>query len=631
MKKNNKPASVVNIAEYMPKKRSDTSGVWIHLFVILAVIAAIYYNSVNNGFVADDISFVKDNISIRSLKNIPEFFLSPKSLAANDSEWGTIIYRPLRTASYAFDYALFGLNPAGYHAVNLILHTAATVSLYFVILNLFNMPGAAFLGALLFAVHPVHIEAVSWISSRADLIGLVLVNLVFLSYFRYKLAREKAYLALALFLSFLSFLGKETMVVLPGLIILYDYASRNKRPIVDTIKTNIASWALFSTVTLAYMVIRFDITGRMSTNQGWWGGTVYSNFLMMAEATATYIRLLIIPYDFKFHYIIEPVYSVTDPGVAASLLVILVTLAAIAYSHFKNRTVFFALGWFYLSLVPIANIVPISFSMMAERYIYMPSEGPIIAAGYGLYLLYSKLSEKGLFYERLAVGVIVALMLVFSVEVVLRNKDYRDEFAFYSSAVKASPGSAPSNRGLADQYYNRKEFDKAIAYYERAIAIDPGYIEAFLGETLTYRDMNELPRALAAAKKAALVAESVASLKPKNPLVRFNLGNAYKEMGDLEAARGEWEKAVELDPGYSEAYNNLGIYYQLGGDYPKAIKMFERSLKNDPFNSETYYNAGSVYEAMGDTAKAKEYYARFMKMAGEEYRETVEGLRKRGY
>lgn len=630
MKKNNKPASVVNIAEYMPKKRTDTSGVLTHLLVILAVIAAIYFNSINNGFVADDISFVKDNTSIRSLKNVPDFFFSPKSLAAKDSEWGTIIYRPLRTASYALDYALFGLNPAGYHAVNLVLHTAATVSLYFVILNLFNISGAAFLGALLFAVHPVHIEAVSWISSRADLIGLVLVNLVLLSYFRYKLAREKAYLALALFLSFLSYLGKETMVALPGLIILYDYAS-SKRPAADTIKTNIASWAFFSIVTLAYLVIRFDITGRMSTNQGWWGGTVYSNFLMMIEATATYIRLLVIPYNFTFHYIIEPVYSVTDPGVAVSLLVISITLAAMVYSHFKNKMVFFALAWFYIGLVPIANIVPISFSMMAERYIYMPSEGPIIAAGYGLYLLYRKLSEKGLSYERFAVGVIVAIMLVFSIEVVSRNKDYRDEFAFFSSAVKVSPDSAPSNKGLADQYYNRKEFDKAITHYERAVAIDQGYIEALLGEAITYRDMKELPRALAAANRAALVAENVASLKPKNPLIRFNLGNVYREMGDLEAARGEWEKAVELDPGYSEAYNNLGIYYQLRGDYPEAIEMFERSLEQNPFNTETYYNAGSVYEAMGETAKAKEYYARFMEMAGTEYGDTVEGLRKKGY
>ncbi|MBI5642244.1 MAG: tetratricopeptide repeat protein [Deltaproteobacteria bacterium] len=629
MKKEGRPAAVVNIKDYMPKR--DDSNLWTHLFVLLVILVAVYYNSLGNGFVADDNGFVKDNTSIRSLTNIPDFFFSPKSMAAADAEWGTIIYRPLRTASYAIDYAIFGLKPYGYHLVNLLLHMGASVSLYFVVLSLFNIPGAAFLSSLLFALHPVHIEAVSWIASRADLIGMILFNLTLLSYFRYKEYRSKGYLVISLVLSFLAYIGKETMVSLPALIITYDYVTRNRRPVLDTIKANFVNWLLFSAVCLAYMVIRFNITGRMSTNQGWWGGTAYSNFLMMAEATAIYLRLMVIPYGFTFHYIIDPVYSLFDPGVMVSVFAILLSIAAIIYFHFKQRMVFFSLLWFYIALVPIANIVPISFSMMAERYIYMPSAGPIIAAGYGLYYAYKKLSEKSAFARRAAVAVIVLIFFIYSVEIIMRNEDYKDEFAFYASAVRVSPASPPSNKGLADQYFNRKEYGKAVFYYEKAIEADPGYVEALLGEALTYRESGELEKALAAAKKAAFVEEKVAALKPKNALIRFNLGNIYKEMGDLESARAEWEKAVELNPEYSEAYNHLGIYYQLKNDYKNSILMYENSIRANPFNAETHYNVAMLYDAEGASEKARAHYKSFIELAGPEYGDVVEGLKGRNF
>ena len=630
-KTSGKPAAgpVVNIRDYMPKR--DFSAVWGHLFAILALTIAIYSNGMNGAFVGDDVSFIEDNIAIRSLANIPDFFLSPKSLAAGDTEWGTTIYRPLRTVSFAVDYALFGLKPYGYHVVNLILHLGASVSFYFVVLGLFNIAGVAFLSALLFAVHPVHVEAVTWIASRADLIGMVLFNLTFLAYMRYKDGRGRAWLAASLASSFLSYMGKETMVFLPGLIILYDYATRNRRPMLDTVKANIGSWVFFTIVCAAYLFIRMSITGRMSQNQGWWGGTAYSNVLMMAEATATYIRLMVVPYGFTFHYIIDPVYSVFAPKVIVSLVVIVASLILMAYAHFRNRLVFFALLWFYLGLVPIANIIPISFSMMAERYIYAASAGPIIAAGYGLYRLYRYAGEKSSGVQKLAAGAIIVLVLIFSVQVVVRNDDYKDEFAFYSSAVAVSPGSPPSNKGLADQYSSRKEYAKAIEYYEKAIALDPGYVEALLGEAVAYRETGELLKALSAARKAAIVEEKVAAMKPKNPLIKFNLGNIYKEMGDYDGARVEWEAAVSLNPEYSEALNHLGIYWQLKGDNAKALPMFERSLKANPFNAETHYNAALLYETGGDSAKARVHFKSFMELAGPEYAYEVEALKGKGY
>jgi len=623
-------ATVADLADYRrPGKEEGGAAAWKHIAVILAVILIAYFNSLPNGFVADDMAFVRDNTSIRDTANIPSYFLSPKTLAAADSEWGTIIYRPLRTASYAIDYSLYELRPEGYHVTNMLWHMAACVSLYFLVMALLGIRSAALLSALIFALHPVHVEAVSWIASRADLMGYFLLNLSLLAYIGYtKSPDRKGLLVVSLAFSLLAYLAKETMVSLPGIVIAYDYAARSGKPLKETIRRNLPAWALFTVVCFLYMAFRLYITGRMSTNQGWWGGTAYSNFLMMAKATATYIRLIALPYGFTFHYLIDPVKSVFEPGVLASLAVIAATIGAIVWAHLRNRLVFFLLIWFYLALVPIANIVPISFSMMAERYIYMASAGPIVAAAYGLVLLYRKAARANRAYSTAVGAAIAAGLVVFTVMIIERNRDYADEFAFYRAAVAVSPASAPSNKGLADQYYNMKEHSRAIEYYEKALKIDPGYVEALLGEALVLRETGELGRALALANRAAQVEEAVAGKKPRNALVKFNLGNIYKEMGDIERARMEWEKAVELNPEYSEAYNHLGNYYQMAGDYPRALAMYERSMEINPFNAETNYNAALLYEVGGEVEKAKKHFRLFIKYAGIEYKDVVEDVKK---
>ncbi|MDP2688536.1 MAG: tetratricopeptide repeat protein, partial [Deltaproteobacteria bacterium] len=406
------------------------------------------------------------------------------------------------------------------------------------------------------------------------------------SYIHYRKSPEKnALLVLSLALSLLAYLGKETMVPLPGMVIAYDYAARGSRTVKETIRKNITGWALFAMACVFYLAFRLYITGRMSTNQGWWGDSVYSNFLMMAKATAIYLRLMVLPYGFTFHYIIEPVHTLLDAKVLASLAAILATFGAMVWFHRRNRMIFFLLLWFYLALVPIANIVPISFSMMAERYIYAASAGPIAAIAYGLVILRRRARARGAARGHAVTAAIALGLLVSTAMIIDRNRDYKDAFAFYRSAVEVSPESPPSNKGLADEYYARKDYGRAVEYYEKAIAADPGYVEALLGEALVYRETGELSKALAVAGKAAKVEEMVALKKPRNALVRFNLGNIYKEMGDIERARKEWEKAVELNPEYSEAYNHLGNYYQMAGDYQRALSMYERSMEINPFNA----------------------------------------------
>jgi hypothetical protein len=317
---------------------------WVHILIIVILSFIIYSNSFNNDFVVDDESFIRDNISIRSLENIPAFFFSPVTMATDNPEWGTQIYRPLRTLSYALDYSLFGLNTTGYHVTSLMLHILVSITLYYIILNLFNLSSVSLLGAVIFAIHPVNVEAVSWLSSRADLIGFLFFNISLLYYIYYRKHPNSAkYLVFSLIFSFLAYLGKEAMISLPGMIILYDYVTRQKKSVKEFLRSHINAWLMFSLLCLAYLVLRFAITGGMSQGQSWWGVSVYSNFLMMLKVTAIYLKLLLFPFELNFYYVIEPVFTLFDLRVMLSILTIFLSVVVIIYFHRKNRIIFYLL------------------------------------------------------------------------------------------------------------------------------------------------------------------------------------------------------------------------------------------------------------------------------------------------
>ncbi len=596
-----------------------------HLCVMAMVCLGVYLNAITNGFVGDDYGFITSNYAIRDLANTWRFFSDSKGTVAGYTlpEYGALIYRPLRTLSYAVDYSLFGLWAPGYHITSIFLHLISGVLLYFVAARLFKSYPVAFIASVLFALHPVHVEAVSWIASRADLIGFIFLCLSLLFYMRCRDVRSKPYLALAAAFSFLSYLGKETMVALPGIIVLYDIVCSGDDRLPETIRKRMPAWIVFSAVMFAYLFLRYMMTGRMDVaQQGWWGGNPYSNFLMMTKAAAIYLRLLALPVGLNLHYMISPVQTLLDAKVLVSALALLAYLALTVYFYFRQRAVCFTLAWFLLGLVPIANIAPISFSMMAERYIYMASAGPIMAGAYGIYALYKKAGDAPQWGPRVVAGATVLLLAAFSAQVASRNPVYKDDFAFYAAAVKSTPGSPPNLKGLADRYMEKKEYAAALEYFGKAIALDPFYAEAYMGIGLVHIKTGDLNKALENALKAA-------QYKPDNAEIRFLLGNIYSDMGAVERAAPEWERTVALSPAYSEAYNNLGVYYQMKGDGRRAIAMYESALRSNPDNVEAYYNIAMIYDAMGDTATARRYYDGFIRRAGPEYREIKDKAVKR--
>jgi tetratricopeptide (TPR) repeat protein len=531
-------------------------------------------------------------------------------MATDNPEWGTQIYRPLRTLSYALDYSLFGLNTTGYHVTSLMLHILVSITLYYIILNLFNLSSVSLLGAVIFAIHPVNVEAVSWLSSRADLIGFLFFNISLLYYIYYRKHPNSAkYLVFSLIFSFLAYLGKEAMISLPGMIILYDYVTRQKKSVKEFLRSHINAWLMFSLLCLAYLVLRFAITGGMSQGQSWWGVSVYSNFLMMLKVTAIYLKLLLFPFELNFYYVIEPVFTLFDPRVMLSILTILLSVVTIIYFHRKNRIIFYLLLWFYLGLVPIANIVPFSFSMMAERFMYMPSAGPIIAVAYGFYSLY-----RGVSVERwkkvcciFFLGVVIS---TFSYCTYRRNDVWQNNETLWVNVIENYPNAHVAHNRLGIAYFDQDRLDEAIKEYKEAIKLNPEYLQAYSNLGLAYLNLGMFDTAIKEFKAAL-------KLKPDNPMVYKaynNLGNAYFELGRFDSAIENYMAALRLKPGSSKLYYNLGLTYIRNDQLDEAIKNFQTAIRLKPKFLDAHRKLGAVYQKKGLLNKALKEYNEVLKL-----------------
>jgi Flp pilus assembly protein TadD len=594
---------------------------WIHILIIVFISIIVYSNSFNNDFVVDDESFIRDNINIRSLENIPAFFYSPAAMVASDSSsWGTRIYRPLRTLSYALDYSLYGLNTTGYHVTSLVLHILVSITLYYIILNLFNLSSVSLLGAVIFAIHPVNVEAVSWLSSRADLIGFLFFNISFLYYIYYrKYPNSAKYLVFSLIFSFLAYLGKESMIPLPGMIILYDYATRQKKSVKEFLRSHINAWLMFSLLCLAYLVLRFAITGRMSQDQGWWGGSVYSNFLMMLKATAIYLKLLLFPFELNFYYVIEPVFTLFDPRVMLSILTILLSVVTIIYFHRKNRIIFYLLLWFYLGLVPIANIVPFSFSMMAERFMYMPSAGPIIAVAYGFYSLY-----RGVSVERwkkvcciFFLGVVIS---TFSYCTYRRNDVWQNSETLWINVIEEYPDAMFPHYNLGLAYSKEGRLDEAVKEYKIALRLNPFYGDAHNNLGLAYYLQGKLDEAIVEYRTALI-------LNANDVTAYNNLGLAYLDLGMFDKAIKEFKAALRLKPDYAGAHNNLGNVYLNQGRLNDALYEVKIALELDAGSAAFHDSLGEIYIKLGRYNQAIKAFQEALRLKPESL-ETTQNLKK---
>lgn len=538
--------------------------------IILAFVAfLVYANSLGGDFVCDDRPVILENPKIRSAEYLPDYFRqglwNNTGLKAEDK----YLYRPLLLVELYLAYQAWGANPFFFHLMNVLLHVLNSVLVFLLLRHLFKETPhtvVALLGALVFAVHPVHVEAVSWIVGQNDLLLTAAVVGGFLSYVRYRENNQIAYFAAAVVLSTIAMFLKEVAVAFPLLVLGYDHVKDNK--------INLRRAAVFLIPVLAFLLLRTTALGSPAGSlQPSWRNMGY-----LLEFAATYIKLLFVPWPLAFYFTRPPQGTIGIPGMVLSFIILL----ALILVSWKQKKLLFALWWIFITLLPPLAVAFHGKPHIMERVLYLPSVGFIIV----LTGLMAAAFEKK---RRITTAAVLVVVLIFSILTVQANKDWKNDEVFYAKAVRSNPEDGGAYVGLGTYYQRTGSFQKAADVYLQALPRVSG---------------NEL-----------------VSLHER-------LGELYGTNGIVEQSIFYYTKALEGSPDNSKALTGIGNNYLIQKQYQKALSFYLRAFSSDKTNYEASFNIALAYETLGNREKASEYYKLFIAAAPVfEYGDAIENAK----
>ncbi|MCX6166118.1 MAG: glycosyltransferase family 39 protein, partial [Ignavibacteriae bacterium] len=330
-----------------------------YCYIIIAIFSfLVFYNTLQNDFVFDDESVVQNYMAIRDLSNIPKFFTAQEGFHKVIGRY----YRPVVSTTYTLDYAFWGLTPKGFHLTNVIINIIASLFLFAILSRLFKKYKfgllASLISTLIFAAHPVHTEAVSWISGRTDSLVTLFFFATFYFYLLYIEENENKFLIVSLIFYTFGLLSKEMIVTLPLIVILFDFLWRKK-----TVKEILGNWkiyTIFILLTIIYLTVRYfvlkDVVERTKYNY-FYGKDTITIFATMLKTIPVYLRLLVLPVNLLYHYngVIPDSQSFLDAGVIFSLIIIIGLIAISIAKYKKSGEVSFAIIFIFITLLPVMN------------------------------------------------------------------------------------------------------------------------------------------------------------------------------------------------------------------------------------------------------------------------------------
>lgn len=624
---------------------------WHAIAAVLLALAvlAIYYQSLGYPFLNwDDPDYVVKNrwISALSAETIPHIFF--EAHAAN--------YGPLTLLSFALNYAFAGLNPWGYHFLNLLLHLANSWLVYGILCRLTKGRLPGLVGSLLFAVHPLNVESVVWVSERKNLLSLFFFLVSFHCYGRFRATSRPAarwILWLAGFASFtLACLAKSAAAVLPALILLYEAFLKKQTPDKDEPRNHSLSPVRIALLSLPFWGVATGISWLTIWAQSgagaiyeFHGGTPWVTFLSMSKVFALYLGRFILPVELNNRYPNYTVSTIFTAEALISLLVLSLCALLIFRSWGRRRVIFFGLGWFFISLLPVSNIIPIS-TLMADRYMYFPFFGLVFLIASGLVSLQDPGLPKWLPGTRPLALLIAALLLCFLAASHVRVQVWKDDIHLWEDSLAKDPHNDLAHNNLALAYRESRRDAEALEHFRIAVAQNPNNFETRvnLGEVLAelaeYREAEkQLRRALEIKKDDPRALNNLGSvvtslkqfdeaigfyrraiaMEPDRAATHYNLANALLASSRLAEAELEYKRALSLDPALSAAWLNLGNLCQKTQQFPAAIDAYKRAIALAPNDPATVLSLGALYLKTFELDKAIEQFRKVLELDSSEF------------
>jgi tetratricopeptide (TPR) repeat protein len=574
--------------------RQHGLAIWIGLFLAVITVAAFEQVRTCAFIDFDDNVYVTENLYVQSGLTLRGLIWAFKTMHVGH-------WHPVTWLSHMLDCQLYGLKPSGHHLTNLVIHIANTLLLFFVLRRMTGALWRSCFVAALFALHPLRVESVAWVTERKDVLSTFFLMLTMWAYILYVERPKLHRYLLALLFFALGLMSKPTLVTLPFVLVLLDYwplgrfqlspsrmspKSPISRPInlsdqISMVLRFIWEKAPFFALSGASIVLTILAAGRGEAI-----GTLGDYRLDMRVANAlvsyvSYIGKMIWPSQLSIFY----PYPETFPlwkVVGAGLLLISLSVLVIRVVH---KLPYLGVGWFWYlgTLVPVIGLVQVGMQAMADRFTYIPFIGLFIMITWSVTDILAGWRHRRIILSISAGLLLLVLMIVTRVQV----QHWQNSITLFQHSIDVTSDNSLAHNNLGSALIRQGKVQEAIAHFSEALRISPNHPRFHYNLGVVLQGQGKIQEAIIHFTEAVRI-------RPDYAIAHNNLGVALMVQGKVQDAIVHFAKAVQAKPDYAEAHINLGFGYLTIGDKVSALGEYKILKKLNPYLASQLYQKISM-------------------------------------
>jgi hypothetical protein len=560
----------------MAKKKKVTPSIptWVKYtwWAIPLLAILVYIPSFNADFTLDDIPIIKDNPYMKSTDSIPSIWTTHYWAGKVDSN-DKGLYRPLTLTTYNLQYAISGKQTSPFHIINILLHALVCFMLMKMVHLLFKDYRIVVIAGLLFAIHPLHTEAVAGIVGRAELLASLFILTSMICYHHWQQKGTVSWLVLLLLSTFAAIMSKEHGFLIAPILVLQEtyyyfttknYAWGEKRKWIALVSVLFISFALW--------IYRSTITGPPVPHEQWLGVSSANRMATAFKTTSDYIIMHLWPMPLSADYWTDevPIIGFGNAGALIGLLLVIGLLALSFIVRQKWPVVSWGILFFFLSLLPVSNLVFAAGFLKAERILYIPSIGLIVTMAVLIVQLLDL--QRGKTAGLVLLGL---LFLFFTWRTVIRVGDWKNNYTLALATLETSPNSPRFNNMMGLELRDQKKNKEALVYFQKAVQASPNHVPALVNLGMEYSNTNR-------SAEAVPILEKAIQIDPNTAMAYVNLMAVYRNLGNYDKNLETAEKALILFPDFPPVLWNAGNAYHLKGNIPKADELRGKAQSIDP-------------------------------------------------